>query len=118
MTNRDDPNKLERFIDHGYELVRLYEGESLRPGVCGQGREAIYGGNIVRGHLAPLLVALKIPVDAFRHAYSTLLISGGASVRVAHEQLRHGDLHSHCAVWSRDRWRAAGSSGALSGRNL
>lgn len=50
--------------------------------------------NIVRDYLAPLLVALKIPHGGFqavRHAHSTPLISGGASVRVAHEQLRHSD---------------------------
>jgi integrase len=50
--------------------------------------------NIVRDHLGPLLVALKIPhggFHAFRHAHSSLLISGGASVKVAQEQLRHAD---------------------------
>jgi len=50
--------------------------------------------NVVRDHLGPLLKALQIPhggFHAFRHAHSTLLIDGGASVKVAQEQLWHSD---------------------------
>ena len=52
------------------------------------------GENVVRDHLGPLLAELKIPhggFHAFRHAHSSLLIHGGASVKVAQEQLRHSD---------------------------
>lgn len=50
--------------------------------------------NIVRDYLGPLLASLKIPhggFHAFRHAHSSLLIDGGASVKVTQEQLRHSD---------------------------
>jgi integrase len=59
--------------------------------------------NVVRDHLGPLLEALKIPhggFHAFRHAHSTLLIHGGASVKVAQEQLRHADPRITIARYS------------------
>lgn len=48
----------------------------------------------VRLGLWPVLDALKIPrcgMHAFRHAHGSLLISTGASAKVAQEQLRHAD---------------------------
>jgi len=49
---------------------------------------------VVARHLGPLLARLHIQhggFHAFRHAHSSLLIDGGASVKVAQEQLRHTD---------------------------
>ena len=51
-------------------------------------------GKVVEKRLRPILDALKIPrcgMHAFRHTHGSLLISSGASAKVAQEQLRHSD---------------------------
>lgn len=109
----------------GYRLHRMYlggavamESDLVFPSPRGR---PYWSSGVRRGHLAPLLVRLKIPpgsLHAFRHGCATNLFASGIPANVVRTMLRHGDIkttlrYSH--VNSEDMRRAALASDQLLG---
>jgi integrase len=77
-----------------HEHLRKWKGNPGQLLFVNQHGRPFVAEKVVARHLGPLLAKLNIPhggFHAFRHGHSSLLIDGGASVKVAQEQLRHTD---------------------------
>lgn len=85
------PEPLAEMLTNYLALWRPNEKRLLFPNRRGNPYSA---NKVVQKRLWPILDSLSIPrcgMHAFRHSHASLLISGGASPKVAQMQLRHSD---------------------------
>jgi integrase len=94
------PGPLERMLR---EFLRTWKPNSARLLFATRNATPFCENKVVQHRLWPILDLLKIPrcgLHAFRHTYTSLLVSQGASPAVAMRQLRHSDVRTTLSIYA------------------
>lgn len=94
------PEPLAAMLTNYLASWRPNESRLLFPNLRGK---PLIANSVVQRRLWPILDKLGIPrcgMHAFRHSHASLLVSGGASPKVAQMQLRHGDVATTMQVYA------------------
>ena len=94
------PEPLAAMLTNYLASWRPNENRLLFPNLRGK---PLIANSVVQRRLWPILSKLGIPhcgMHAFRHSHASLLVSGGASPKVAQMQLRHGDVATTMQVYA------------------